>query len=57
MFTPRVTTGLDIRLGRRVEVGVGAYAEYFWRWFGPSALVRGVSLEVRIERRMRPRRR
>jgi hypothetical protein len=56
LFSPRVTTGFDVRLGRHVEVGVGAYAEYFWRWLGPSALVRGLSLDVRFERRMRPRR-
>jgi hypothetical protein len=57
LFSPRVTTGLDVRLGRNVEVGVGAYAEYFWRWLGPSAVVRGLSLDLRFERRMRPRRR
>lgn len=56
LFSPRVTTGLDVRLGRLVEVGLGAYAEYFWRWLGPSALVRGLSLDVRFERRMRPKR-
>lgn len=51
LFSPRVSTGLGVRLGPRVEIAVGAYAEYFWRWLGSSALVRGLSVDVRIERR------
>ncbi|MGH7438497.1 MAG: hypothetical protein ACRENE_22655 [Polyangiaceae bacterium] len=57
LFSPRVTAGLDLRVSRRIQIGVEAYSEYFWRWLGPSALVRGISLDFRFERRMRPRRR
>lgn len=55
LFSPRVGVGLGVRAGRRARITVGAYAEYFWRWFGPSALVRGLSLDVRYEKPMRPR--
>lgn len=55
MLSPRVGAGTAIRLGRRFEVGVGVYSEYFWRWFGPSAFVRGVVVDLRFERPMRRR--
>lgn len=53
LFSPRAGAGVGARLGRRLEVAIGAYAEYFWRWFGPSAFVRGFAIDVRYERPMR----
>jgi hypothetical protein len=53
LLSPRVGAGLAVRASRRFEIGVGAYAEYFWRWFGPSVLVRGLVVDLRFERPMR----
>jgi hypothetical protein len=53
LFSPRVGAGVGMQVARRLEVAIGAYAEYFWRWFGPSALVHGVVLDVRYEKPMR----
>jgi hypothetical protein len=53
LASPRVGAGIAVRVSRAVEIGVEAYSEYFWRWFGPSALVHGLLLDVRFERRMR----
>jgi hypothetical protein len=55
LLSPRVGVGLGLRVSRRVRLTLGAYAEYFWRWFGPSDLVRGLTLDVRVERPMRAR--
>jgi hypothetical protein len=52
LASPRVGAGIAVRLSRAVEIGVEGYSEYFWRWFGPSALVHGLLLNVRFERRM-----
>jgi hypothetical protein len=52
-FSPRVGVGLGVRASRRIRVSVGAYAEYFWRWFGPSVLVRGLALDLRYEKPQR----
>jgi hypothetical protein len=53
MLSPRVGAGVAVRVARRLAIGVGAYSEYFWRWFGPSAFVHGLVLDVRVERPMR----
>jgi hypothetical protein len=55
LLSPRVGAGVAVRVARKVDVGVGLYAEYFWRWFGPSAFVRGVVLDLRFERPSRAR--
>ena len=55
LFSPRVGAGLAVRVGKRVEVGAGVYSEYFWRWFGPSAIVHGILLDLRFERRPKVR--
>jgi hypothetical protein len=56
LLSPRVGAGAALRLGRRVAIGVGVYSEYFWRWFGPSVFVRGLVVDLRVERPMRPHR-
>jgi hypothetical protein len=53
LLSPRAGAGLGVRFWK-VRVSADVYAEYFWRWFGPSALVRGLSLDVRYERRLPP---
>jgi hypothetical protein len=53
LLSPRVGAGIAARVSRRVEIGIGAYSEYFWRWLGPSAFVRGLVVDVRFERPMR----
>ena len=55
LFSPRAGAGIGARLGRHFEVAIGAYTEYFWRWFGPSAFVRGFAIDLRYERPMRRR--
>jgi hypothetical protein len=50
LLSPRVGMGLGLRVFRKVRITVGAYAEYFWRWFGPSDLMRGLTLDIRFER-------
>ncbi len=53
-FSPRAEVGLGFRLGR-MRAAVGAQVEYFWRWFGPSVLERGLVLDLRYERPWHPR--
>jgi hypothetical protein len=53
MLSPRAGAGLGVRVWK-LRVSADVYAEYFWRWFGPSALVRGLSLDVRYEKRLPP---
>jgi hypothetical protein len=55
LLTPRVGAGLGVRVFRKVRITVGLYAEYFWRWFGPSDFVRGLTLDVLFERPRRVR--
>jgi hypothetical protein len=55
LLSPRVGVGLGLRVFRTLRITVGAYAEYFWRWFGPSDLTRGVTLDVLFERPRRVR--
>jgi hypothetical protein len=55
LLSPRVGAGLGVRVLRTFRITVGAYAEYFWRWFGPSDLVRGITLDLVFERRQRTR--
>ena len=54
LFSPRAEVGLGVRVGR-VRVSLGIQGEYFWRWFGPSILERGVVLDLRYEKPWRPR--
>ena len=45
MFSPRVGVGLWLKLAH-TRIGVSAFTEYFWRWFGDdSAFVHGLTLE------------
>ena len=45
MFSPRVGLGLWLSLPHS-RLGVSAFTEYFWRWFGnDSAFVHGLTLE------------
>jgi hypothetical protein len=46
MFSPRVGAGLWLKLPQS-RVGLSAYSEYAWRWFGDeSGFVHGVTLEL-----------
>jgi hypothetical protein len=53
-LSPRAELGLGLRFGR-VRISLGAQGEYFWRWWGPSILERGIVLDVRYERPWFPR--
>ncbi len=47
-FSPRVSGGIAFEAGP-VRVGVLAFSEYAWRWFGgPSAFLQGFLLEVSL---------
>jgi len=50
LFSPRVAAGAWLRVGR-LGIGVHAFGEYLWRWFGDgSVLERGVLFSLSIER-------
>ena len=53
LFSPRAEVGLGVRVGR-FRVSLGVQGEYFWRWFGPSVLERGVVLDLRYEKPWHP---
>ena len=48
LFSPRVTAGLGLHLGR-IRVDLKVHSEYLWRWFGPDYQVHGVTLGLRFD--------
>jgi hypothetical protein len=54
LLSPRAEIGVGVRVGR-VRVSLGVQGEYFWRWWGPSVLERGLVLDLRYEKPWRPR--
>lgn len=54
LFSPRAEIGLGIRVGR-IRVSLGVQGDYFWRWWGPSVLERGITLDLRYEKPWHPR--
>lgn len=48
LFSPRVGAEAAVRLGP-VRFDLEIHSEYFWRWFGQSYIIRGISLGVRFE--------
>jgi hypothetical protein len=51
LFSPRAEAGVWLHAGS-VRVGVHAYGEYLWRWFGNTDyLLRGISIAVGFEAR------
>jgi hypothetical protein len=54
LLSPRAAAGAWIHMGR-FRLGVHAYGEYLWRWFGnDSYLLRGISIELGVERQPPP---
>jgi hypothetical protein len=49
LLSPRASAGFDLRITKAFRLGAQAYTEFFWRWFGPSYRVEGVSLAIRVE--------
>ena len=54
LLSPRAEIGIGLRVGR-MRASLGVQGEYFWRWFGPSILERGIVLDLRYERPWHPR--
>lgn len=48
MFTPGVSAGFGVRIGT-IRLDIKAHSEYFWRWFGPDYLIRGVTIGFRLD--------
>ena len=50
LFSPRIAAGTWLRLGR-IGLGVHAFGEYLWRWFGNGSVIdHGVVFTLALER-------